>query len=87
MKWLPKAFIYQQSKFVLKVAFKIKEMAKMYKRNEWNENKKFSFNKIAQDVINTSNHNSINTSCCVDTTKITTPYSDDIKTSCCIDTM
>lgn len=74
----------------------------MYKRNEWNENEKFSLNKIAQDVLDmskksspffdhniveTSKSSNIQTSCCIDTTKITAgPCSSEIQTSCCIDT-
>ena len=60
----------------------------MYERNEWNENKKFSLKKIAQDVIATTKHETFKTSCCVDTTKtITDSINNNITTSCCIDTM
>ena len=61
----------------------------MYEINEWRKNKKnFSLNKIAQDVMNTTKHDNINASCCVDTTKITTgPCNSDVKSSCCIDTI
>ncbi len=55
----------------------------MYKKSKLSGNEKISLPKTAQDVMNTSCQNSIETSCCIDTTKIT---SSDIKTSCCIDT-
>ena len=59
----------------------------MYERNEWKENEKFSLKKIAQDVIATSKHDIVKTSCCIDTTKtITGPCNSDVTTSCCIDT-
>ena len=83
------------------MAFNFKEMANMYNRNEWNENEKFSLDKIAQDVFSmsekhesfdhdckTSCTGNIKTSCCIDTTQVTAgPCSDEIKTSCCIDTV
>ena len=60
----------------------------MYERNEWSENKNFSLKKIAQDVMNKKSHSNINTSCCIDTTKITAgPCTSDITSSCCIDTL
>lgn len=55
----------------------------MRKINDWNENEKFSPNKIFQDVLNSSCKNRINTSCCIDTTKLAQAP---IQTSCCIDT-
>ena len=60
----------------------------MFEINEWNENKNFSTEKLAQDVINKNNHNMIKTSCCIDTTKmITGPCNSVIASSCCIDTV
>lgn len=57
----------------------------MYRINEWNENEKFSLNKIVQDVLTTST--TIKTSCCIDTTSMASgPCGSDIQTSCCIDT-
>lgn len=50
----------------------------MTRINDWNENEKFSLQKIAQDVIK----NNIQTSCCIDTAKASSA----IETSCCIDT-
>ena len=59
----------------------------MYNINEWNENEKFSQNKIAQNVMNKTKDSHINTSCCIDTTKIASgPCTSVIQTSCCIDT-
>ncbi|WP_407415203.1 hypothetical protein [Methanobrevibacter sp.] len=59
----------------------------MFKLNKWNENEEFFPKKIAQDVFIASCPDRINTSCCIDTTKITSgPCGSDIQTSCCIDT-
>ena len=58
----------------------------MYERNEWSKNENFSLEKIAQDVMNTCQHNTLKSSCCVDTTKIAKGPCGDIKTSCCVDT-
>lgn len=91
--WLRKSFIYNLPKFVLKVTVMwlstSKEMDIMYKLNEWNENENSSLYKSLKN-------SSINTSCCIDTTKISGsccidtvngPCGDDINTSCCIDTV
>jgi hypothetical protein len=64
-------------------------MAKMYRRNDWNEKEKFSLKKIAQDVLNCNTYqiSCVKTSCCIDTTHIAAgPCGSDIRTSCCIDT-
>ena len=59
----------------------------MFKLNNWNDNEEFFQKKIAQDVIHDQKIESVKTSCCIDTTKITPgPCSSDIQTSCCIDT-
>ncbi|WP_407379809.1 hypothetical protein [Methanobrevibacter sp.] len=50
----------------------------MYKLNSWNENQEFKSSKIAQNIVSGPCGSDINTSCCIDTTKIST--------SCCIDT-
>ncbi|MDO5859185.1 hypothetical protein [Methanobrevibacter sp.] len=58
----------------------------MYRINTWNENEKFFPKKIAQDLLD-ERTSCVNTSCCIDTTKITSgPCGSDIQTSCCIDT-
>nr|WP_294999870.1 hypothetical protein [uncultured Methanobrevibacter sp.] len=67
----------------------------MFRINDWNENEKFSLKKIAQDVMDKSGMNmiqtsfsgSMKTSCCIDTTRITAgPCGSNVQTSCCIDT-
>ena len=62
-------------------------MAKMYRINDWNENEKFSVEKIAQDVFESQKTSDVKTSCCIDTTRLVAgPCGSDINTSCCIDT-
>ena len=51
----------------------------MYRINDWNENEKFSLQKISQDIIRMNTNNNVQTSCCIDTTC-------EVKASCCIDT-
>ena len=42
----------------------------MRELTDWNDNEKFSPTKIFQDVLGPSCDDRINTSCCIDTTKL-----------------